>query len=321
MELKEIQYMLAIAECKSISKASEQLYIAQSSLSQFLKNYEAHCGYTFFTRTNRGLIPTKEGELYIETARKIYILQRNLNNQLFEMSALERGKVIFSLSGYRSPHLLPSLIPRFQNLYPGIELSILEASMEAQEQLLKKGESDVAFLCLPLKKHDIPYREIMKEEILLAVSPDFPFLKIADIHNDCHRLWIEPSTLTHQKFLLYSINHRLQDFAEQLFSQYHIHPHIVQSHNSFDTLIRLCETGMGLTFIPETYIDARSRLNYLSLGKEGMYRTLVLGYPPMSYMPNAVQVFSDVLIEIFEQKSGELQQLRVQQNQSHQLKQ
>jgi len=81
MELKEIQYMLAIAECKSISKASEQLYIAQSSLSQFLKNYEAHCGYTFFTRTNRGLIPTKEGELYMVPLPKVNSECRNKEKQ------------------------------------------------------------------------------------------------------------------------------------------------------------------------------------------------------------------------------------------------
>ena len=140
MELKEIQYMLAIAKYGSILKASEQLYIAQSSLSQFLKNYEQRCGYTFFTRTNHGLIPTKEGELYIETAKNIQQMQRKLSNQLLEVSSLKRGKIIFTLSGHRSPYLLPRLIPEFQHLYPGIQLSIKEAFMETQELLLKKAK-------------------------------------------------------------------------------------------------------------------------------------------------------------------------------------
>lgn len=313
MELKEVQYMLAIAEHGSILKAAEHLYMAQSSLSQFLKNYEASLGYSFFTRTNHGLIPTQEGELYIETAKKIYALQRNLENQLYELSTLDRGKVIFSLSGFRSPYLLPSLIPRFQNLYPGIQLTIKEAHMEAQEQLLKKGDVDAAFLSLPLKNQSIPYMEVIKEEILLAVSPDFSFWKNGDIHQDNGRLWIDISALHEQEFLLYSINHRLRDFSEQLFSSHCIKPRISQNHNSFETLIRLCEAGMGLTFIPENYIDPRSRLKYLHLGKEGAYRTLVLGYPPMSYKPKAVQVFSNVLKEVFEQKKQDLQQILTQQ--------
>lgn len=305
MELKEIQYMLAIAKYGSILKAAEHLYIAQSSLSQFLKNYEQSCGYTFFTRTNHGLIPTREGELYIETARNIRSLQHNLSNQLFELSSLARGKVIFTLSGHRSPYLLPLLIPKFQSLYPGIQLSITEAFMEAQEQLLKKGEADVAFLSLPLKNHDIPYREIIKEEILLAAAPDSPFWDNTEVHSENGRLWVDITALDHQHFLLYSVNHRLREFSESLFSGYRIQPVIVQSHNSFETLIRLCETGMGLTFVPETYIDKRNNLKYTSLGKNGLSRTLVLGYPSMNYMPNAVRVFSDVLIEIFEERKLE----------------
>ena len=63
MELKEVQYILAIAECGSLSKAAQHLYVAQSSLSQFLKNYEAQSGYTLFIRTPQGLKPTCEGAL------------------------------------------------------------------------------------------------------------------------------------------------------------------------------------------------------------------------------------------------------------------
>lgn len=313
MELKEIQYMLAIAKYGSILKAAEHLYIAQSSLSQFLKNYEQSCGYQFFTRTNHGLIPTKEGELYIETAKNIRSLQHNLSNQLFGLSSLARGKVIFTLSGHRSPYLLPLLIPRFQRLYPGIQLSITEAFMEAQEQLLKKGEADVAFLSLPLKRHGIPYREIINEEILLAVSPASSFWRDTKVHSDHGRLWVDIASLDQQIFLLYSVKHRLREFIEQLFARYRIQPVIAQSHKNFETLVRLCETGMGLTFIPETYIDTRSNLKYISLGRDGQHRTLVLGYPSMNYMPNAVQAFSNVLIDIFEQQKLETREILARQ--------
>ena len=111
MELKEVQYILAIAECGSLSKAAQHLYVAQSSLSQFLKNYEAQSGYTLFIRTPQGLKPTCEGALYIHTARQIMRMQNNLNNQLMELSGLQRGKVCFSLSSFRSPYLLPLVLP------------------------------------------------------------------------------------------------------------------------------------------------------------------------------------------------------------------
>ena len=300
MELKEIQYILAIAECGSLSKAAQKLFVAQSSLSQFLKNYETQCGYTLFIRTPQGLKPTREGDLYIHTAQQITRLQRNLNNQLMELSSLQRGKVSFSLSSFRSPYLLPRVLPAFRRKYPNIEVSITEAHMAKQERLLAEGHVDVAFLSLPLANRDIPYLKVMEEEIFLAAPADHPILQAAHRDPGGGHAWIDFELMNDQEFLLYSINHRLSMFSDQIFADHHITPKITQTHDSFETLIRLTEAGMGLTFIPETYIDPRNRLCYFSIGETGQFRTLVLGYPPAGYLSKAAQAFSDVVIEILQ---------------------
>lgn len=297
MELKEIQYILAIAECGSISKAAQKLYIGQPSLSQFLKNYEVQCGYPLFIRTPRGLVPTKEGDLYIQTAKQITRLQRNLNNQLMELSNLKLGKVVFALSSFRSPYLLPLVIPAFRERYPNIEISITEAHMRKQEQLLADGRVDVGFLSLPLKNKDIPYLEIIQEEIFLAVPRNHPLLKQAHPYAGSRHMWIDIRSLDNQDFLLYSINHRLSDFSDSIFDAWNLTPKVVQIHDSFETLIRLAEVGMGVTFIPEFYIDSRQDLVYLSLGQEGQFRTLVLGYPTVGYLAKATQAFAGVVAE------------------------
>lgn len=297
MELKEIQYILSIADYGSLSKAAHHLFIAQSSLSQFLKNYETQCGYTLFLRTPYGLKPTREGELYIHTARQITRLQRSLNNHLMELSSLNRGKVIFSLSSFRSPFLLPFVIPAFRHKYPNIEVSITEAHMRKQERLLTEGHVDVAFLSLPLENPDIPYLKVMDEEILLAAPLDHPILAQARQNRETGRMWVNYTSMNSQEFLLYSVNHRLSDFSEKIFETYQIKPKVSQNHDSFETLIRLAEAGMGLTFIPETYVDPRQKLSYLSIGPSGQFRTLVLGYPPSGYLSKAAQSFSDLVME------------------------
>lgn len=306
MELKEIQYILGIAEYGSLSKAAQHLFIAQSSLSQFLKNYEAQCGYTLFLRTPQGLKPTREGELYIHTARQITRLQRNLNNHLMELSQLNRGKVIFSLSSFRSPFLLPLVIPAFRKKYPNIEVSITEAHMHKQERLLTEGHVDVAFLSLPLENPDIPYLKVMEEEILLAAPTGHPILSEAKRDKDTGRMWVDYPSMSGQEFLLYSINHRLSDFSDKIFETYQIKPRVSQTHDSFETLIRLAEAGMGLTFIPETYVDPRQELSYLSIGPSGQHRTLVLGYPPAGYLSKAAQAFSDLVMEKLQEQHENL---------------
>lgn len=318
MELKEIQYILGIAEYGSLSKAARHLFIAQSSLSQFLKNYEAQCGYTLFLRTPQGLKPTCEGELYIHTARQITKLQRNLNNHLLELSQLKRGKVIFSLSSFRSPFLLPLVIPAFRRIYPNIEVLITEAHMRKQERLLTEGHVDLAFLSLPLENPDIPYLNVMEEEILLAAPAGHPILANARFNQETGRMWIDYPSMDDQEFLLYSISHRLSDFSDKIFETHQIKPRVAQTHDSFETLIRLCEAGMGLTFIPESYVDPRQELSYLSIGPTGQYRTLVLGYPPAGYLSKAAQAFSGLVIEkLREQHENLVLRLKEAQNCGH----
>ncbi len=307
MELKEVQYILAIAECGSLSKAAQHLYVAQSSLSQFLKNYEAQSGYTLFIRTPQGLKPTREGALYIHTARQILRMQHNLNNQLMELSGLQRGKVSFSLSSFRSPYLLPLVLPAFRRKYPNIEVAITEAHMARQERLLAEGRVDVAFLSLPLENVDVPYLKVIEEEIFLAAPDGHPITKHARRNPKSGRMWIDYPTMNGQDFLLYSINHRLSTFSDHIFLEHAITPKVTQTHDSFETLIRLAEVGMGLTFIPETYIDSRHSLSYFSIGETGEFRTLVLGYPPAGYLSKATQAFSDIVIDTLREQHEALE--------------
>ena len=64
MELKELEYIVAVAEERSISKAADRLYLAQSSLSQFVSRYEAELGVKLFKRTSGGVRPTAAGSCF-----------------------------------------------------------------------------------------------------------------------------------------------------------------------------------------------------------------------------------------------------------------
>ena len=302
MEFHELQYILTIAKYGKISYAARELYIAQSSLSQFLKAYEDKLGFQLFTRTNRGMIPTEKGELFLSTARQIMNLRHTFFTQISDIDNLRWGKVIFSISTFRAPYLLPKVIPTFMERYPNIELVIQEASMEEQEVLLAKGEIDVGLITTPSKAADFTCRHAMDEEILLAVPKDDPLCLKAHSPGITKRPWIDVNDISHQKFLLYSVNHKLRIFAETLFAAYHLEPKIVQSHSSFETLIRLADIGLGITFLPETYLEPREGLRHFSIGEQGHYRPLLLGYPSVRSISKAAKAFSDIVVEVLEKQ-------------------
>lgn len=78
MDIREFSYILAIVEHGSFTKAANSLYISQPSLSLYIKNMERRLGFAFFNRTNRKLVLTEEGRVYVEYARKIMELNNDM---------------------------------------------------------------------------------------------------------------------------------------------------------------------------------------------------------------------------------------------------
>ncbi len=310
MEFRELCYILTIAKYGKISAAASELYMAQSSLSQFLKSYEERLGFPLFIRTNKGLLLTQEGSIYVETAKQILGLRRNFFSKIADLNASLGGSVRFSVSTFRAPHLLPKIIPAFADAYPHIHLDIWEGNMKTQEEWLRQNMVDVGFVTIPMDDSSLPYRKLADEEILLAAHAGHPLCALAHRSGSTGRYWLDINDLNGQDFLLYSVKHRLREFAEDLFRRYKIAPRIVQSHNSFETLIRLAEAKMGVTFLPETYLEKEKELRYFSLGPDGCYRTLALGYPANGYCSHAAEQFSVFLLDYMKCQIKEVRKIR-----------
>ena len=111
MEMKELDYFIAIAEEKSISKAAERLFMAQSSLSQFLSILENNVGSKLFIRTSRGVRLTQEGELMLQYAYKTLAEYRSVQNEIKDMKQLKSGRVIMGVSSFLSSSTSVKCIP------------------------------------------------------------------------------------------------------------------------------------------------------------------------------------------------------------------
>ena len=125
MEMKELAYFIAIAEERSISKAAERLFMAQSSLSQFLSILENNVGSKLFVRTSRGVRLTQEGELMLQYAYKTLSEYRSVQNEIKDMKQLKSGRVIMGVSSFRGSYLLPPVLNAFRLEHPDVLLSFL----------------------------------------------------------------------------------------------------------------------------------------------------------------------------------------------------
>ena len=296
MDIKNINYLFAIEELKSISAASKRLYISQPTLSQFLKKYEDDLGSPIFVRTKQGLKLTSEGQIFLDTARNILQLERDMRNRLSDMTKTLNGTIVFAVSAQRAPFLLPQVLPEFSRRYPQVTVNIVEKRTKDLEYELQKGTIDLGILIPPLTSSSLTCEAFMDEEIVLAVPRDMPLP--AQVHRVPGRLpWIELSELKESTFLLYDINNRLYDFINDLFARCQFRPSKSLTFRNLTLIARLASAGMGVTFLPETFTDPSYRLDYYSIGREGCFRPLALGYPFSNYRSNGVQQFSMLLKE------------------------
>lgn len=304
MELKELYYVTTINECGSISKAAKKLSMAQSSLSHFLKNYEKQIGYEIFIRSNGGLRPTYEGELYLKAADLILNIKKKLSKEIDDVSNLKRGKVIFSISSPKAPYLLPQAMPKFREKYENIDVEIIEADIAYQETLLQHEKVDVALVSLPLVNSRLNYDLIFKEEVLLCAHRSLGLSKIAKPAGETGKRWIDLDDVKDLPFLEFNVTSvRMTELFDNVMGNYQDNLKINKTQNSFNTVLSLVKVGLGTTLIPEMYTYKNKDLEYYSVGQKGMYRSLALAYPPSGYVSKATKVFAKVIMDLMREQN------------------
>lgn len=139
MNLKELNYIVTIADEGSISRAAEKLYMAQSSLSQFLQLYEAELGAPLFMRTSRGVRPTASGSVFLNHARQILLQYHRAQSELWDIEELSGGRIELGISTFRGTYLLPPVLKRFRDRYPRIHVEITEKDSMYLEEMILEG--------------------------------------------------------------------------------------------------------------------------------------------------------------------------------------
>ena len=294
MDLKEFEYVLAINEERSFSKAAKKLFISQPSLSQYINRLEGQLGVTIFDRNTIPLSLTFEGELYIEAIKSIMNIVNNLYKSFEDISDLKIGRVNIGLTPSKANNPLPAILPVFRQAYPGIELIITERDSSELEDMLLRGQVDVCLLNLPLKSKGIEYESVVKENIYIAAPPDYIPPSYTDTEEKYPQLSI--NDIKNEQFILLHPSQRLRQIADTVFNDENIKPKILLETSSIETSLRLSAAGMGFSFVPESSVRFAGLTNppkYFRLPHD-LNWTLVIAYREGAYRTKAVKAFSDI---------------------------
>lgn len=245
MDIQSLKTFITLAETKSYTKTANQLFVAQSTVTNRINELEKELKLSLFSRTNRSVKLTSEGERFKIYAEKVLDLTENT---LAEMSAEHRFSNhirIGSADSIYEGHLAPQ-IKAYRDKYPENSLKITIGLSNHLLELLQEDLLDAVFVYIPLKKSSY-HSELYKQDRLILVT---------DINNKKYRKGITQEQLIEENYLM--CNFALQEvgqYIRQLFPRFH------QFELEIDDCMKIVPYLLGkdnYTFLPkdmaETYI-------------------------------------------------------------------
>lgn len=289
MNLKELDYMLAIAKYQNITKAAESLYITQPALTRFLQNIEKEFTQKFFKRLGNKFVLTYAGERYVEKAREILTLKKELYQEMADISEQNLGVLKVSFPVMRGTYMLPCTLPIFSKQYPNVQLDIHEANSGALEDMILSGDTDLAFFNLPIESPDIAYEVISQEEIVLVTEKNHHFMHKSIRKDDCKYPWLDLIYLKSEPLVLQTINQRTRQIVDKMLSEHNIKPQIKLTTRNIRSSVELTAAGYASCFVCETHlkhIGLQDKLAYFSIGHPKTSVAFVVAYRRGTYIPN-----------------------------------
>lgn len=254
LDFKGLRYLTCVACTQNLTKASQELYISQPSLSKFLHNLENNMGVKLFERLGNKFVLTYAGERYVDYAKRILLIKKDLDDEMNDISALRDGRLNIAFPQTRCSYMAPAILPKFKMAYPNIKVNLFETNSNDLEKLLRDGKVDIAIFNGPENHSDLAYEILGKEEFVLVVSKDHPLAHCGKAVKGNKYPWIDIELFKNDNFILHYPEQRTEQIAMQIFSEKKIVPHVILRTHSIEGAVRLAASGFGVCFVSESHM-------------------------------------------------------------------
>ncbi len=268
MNIRDLTYLIAVADLRNFGQAADRCCISQPTLSTQIKKLEDELGIQVFERTNKKVLPTELGEPIIASARRIMREVEHIKE--FAATAQDPMAGNFRLGAFPTlaTYLFPQLVPAIKRSLPRIRLILIEEKTEQLLRQLRAGQIDAALLALPVDEDFLSTEALFEDEFMLAVAGDHPL---------AGKAVVEQRDLAGQTLLLLDEGHCLRGQALQVCRTLDADEEQDFRATSLETLRQMVRAGTGITFMPKIAIYAGDTgIRYLPFRAPAPSRTIGL---------------------------------------------
>lgn len=253
LSTREIKYVIEVAEQKSMTRAAENLFIAQPSLSQTIIKIEERLGIKIFLRSKGRISLTSEGERFIKMGEQILRATRNFEAEILDLNNLELGRLTVGTPYLLGSVIIPKIVKIYKETYPKIQLKLVEETSTKLEERLISNEIDLAIKPVGNRNEKLAYDTLYKNRMVLLVPKESELNKYAYEDNSPHK-YFDLRNVANYPFMIGTEGQWIRHATEEVFSRANIVPPISMHSRNIETIRQLVVAGVGLAILPESYI-------------------------------------------------------------------
>lgn len=240
MNLRDLQYLVALAETRHFGRAAERCHVSQPTLSAQLKKLEEYLGVALIERRPRKVALTASGEAVIERARRMLQGAEDIRALARASQDPLAGPLKVGLIPTLGPYLLPRVMPRIAQALPKLALLLHEYQTAPLVQRVLDGELDLAILALPADTKGLQTRPLFAEAFLVAMPEQ---------NRLASKRRLRTPDLAGEKLLLLEEGHCLREHALEACSRAGAEEQGFRA-TSLETLRQMVASGAGITLLP-----------------------------------------------------------------------
>ncbi|RUT27937.1 LysR family transcriptional regulator [Paenibacillus zeisoli] len=293
MELRQLLYFVKVAQKEHVTKAAEELHVAQSAVSRQIHQLEQELGVDLFIQKGRNVHLTAVGQLFCSRVEAIIKDLELAVNEVHEFLDPEQGEIRLGFPHSLGIHLIPSIVAEFRKLYPNVKFRFKQGMFPSLIRDVTMAEVDLAFISPFPESHDqVVGNLVLTEELVAILPPSHPLAQEETIHL---------SQLKEDKFILFSKGYSLRPIVWQACLEAGFSPKIAFEGEETDTIRGLVAAGMGVSLLPEMALFQTNLLQpaRVRISNPRVTRTIGLIHRSDDKLPLVAQSFRKFLLEYF----------------------
>ena len=293
MELRQLQYFVKVARKQHVTRAAEELHVAQSAVSRQIHQLEEELGLKLFEQKGRNLQLTPVGKLFLHRVEELLTDLERAIREIKEFLDPELGEIRIGFPHTLGISLLPSVVADFRRDHPNVKFKLKQGTFSSLIRDVVSGEIDMAFISPFPDKHDQVVGQVLLTEELYAVLPANHVL--AEYQS------IRLEQLKDEPFVMFSDNYSLRSIVWEACRKAGFTPIVGFEGEETDTIRGLVAAGMGVSLLPDMALMETGPLMPVKVrvSEPHVTRTIGLIRRVGHRLPLVAEMFQEFLIDYF----------------------